>query len=150
MCPQNSQNCRIAPELPRIAQNCQNCPELMKKKLEHTKKQFFKDMTISDLAEIDNLRANSEINKFELISDQPATLSDQDVFRIEYIYTNPVRLKVRGIRYGLICNNDVYRVYYEAAAQHYYEKYLPDFNQFVGTFKLSSKRGPQQKNTKTP
>ena len=82
MCPQNSQNCRIAPELPRIAQNCQNCPELMKKKLEHTKKQFFKDMTISDLAEIDNLRANSEINKFELISDQPATLSDQDVFPI--------------------------------------------------------------------
>lgn len=109
------------------------------KKLEFTKKMFSKDMTVQDLAEIeiDDYLANNDISKFEVISNQPATIDGRQACRIEYTLVTGARLKVRGIHYGFVYKDWVFRIHYEAANQHYFKKYLGDFERFIVSFKVT-------------
>ena len=106
--------------------------------LEHTKKKFFEGMMLEDLAEIeiDNYKSSDQINRFELDENKPVAIADKDGFRIKYSYYSKGGLKIVGIHYGLMHNEDVYRIRYEAAAQHYFKKYLGNFEKFVESFKL--------------
>lgn len=108
------------------------------KKLEFTKKTLFKNMNIQDLTEIeiDNFCANENIKKFEILSNKLLLLSGQEAFRLEYTYLTANNLKIQGIHYGFIYKDWVYRIHYEAAAQHYFNKHLGDFNNFIKTFQI--------------
>ena len=108
------------------------------KKLEFTKKVFEESMTPSELAEveIDNMRANGDIDKFEVISNQPQTLDGRPAFRIEYTYVTTGGLETRGIHLGFIEDKWVYRIRYQAAEQHYFKATRPAFDRFIETFKL--------------
>lgn len=108
-------------------------------KLEFTKKVYSKDMTPQDLAEveIDNLKSSDEIGKVDILGNKPAKIGGQDGFRIEYTYVvTEGGLWVRGIQYGFRYKDWVYRVYYEASAQHYFDRHLKDFDRFVESFRL--------------
>ncbi len=108
-------------------------------KLEFTKKVYTKDMVPQDLAEveIDNLRASGQFSRVEVLSNTPATIGGQEGFRIEYTYvvTNG-GLRMQGIHYGFRYKDWIYRVYYEASKQHYFEKSRKDFERFVESFRL--------------
>ncbi len=109
------------------------------KKLEHTKKKYLQGMTIQELAEIeiDNIRSNGDIDKFQLISNQPVTLDGQSAFKMEYTYVFLLeRLKIHAIHYGFIKDEWIYRIRFEAAEQHYFKKTRPDFERFINSFKL--------------
>ncbi len=108
------------------------------KKLEFTKKEFFKDMTPQDLAEIeiDNFKSSAVIGKFEIIQNKPVTIDNQQACRIEYTYVAKGGLKIHGIYYGFLRKDWVYRIHYEAADQHYFNKYLHDFDRFIESFHL--------------
>lgn len=108
------------------------------KKLEFTKKMYFKEMTIQDLAEIeiDNFKSNTDVSAFEITQNTPVMIDGREGFKVEYTYTAKGGLPVRGIHYGLMRDNFVYRIHYEAAAQHYFEKYKNDFERFIESFKL--------------
>ena len=108
-------------------------------KLEFTKKVFTKEMTTEDLAEveIDNLKAGDQIGKLEILSNKPAAIGGQEGFRLEYTYViTPGGLKIHGIEYGFRYKDWIYRVLFEAAAQHYFDSTLGDFQKFVDHFRL--------------
>lgn len=111
------------------------------KKLEFTKKKFFKNMTTQDIAEIevDNFKSNKNISKFELIQNKPVNIDGYEAFCIEYTYFTQSGLKIHGIHYGLQKKDWIYRIFYTAAEQHYFKKYLKDFDSFVESFKLIDK-----------
>lgn len=108
-------------------------------KLEFTKKKFAKDMTAQELAEveIDNIKTNPETGKFELLSNKPVTIAGQSAFHLEYTFTfTEGGLKIKGDHYGFVYKDWIYRVNFEAAAQHYFEKCLGDFKRFMESFEL--------------
>ena len=108
-------------------------------KLEFTKKEFAAEMTPQDLAEIeiDNLKADGRVGKVMIIQNKPETIADQSGFRMEYDYViTEGGLKIHGIHYGFLYDRWVYRIHYEAADQHYFRKYLKDFEHFIDSFQL--------------
>ncbi len=109
-----------------------------KDKLEFTKKKYFDDMSLEDLIEIesDNLKSNDKTNKLEIVANEPAKLDNYAAYRLEYTYFTKDNLKVRGLLYGLIADEHVYRIYYEATDQHYFKENKPAFDHFVETFRL--------------
>jgi len=108
------------------------------KKLEHTKKEYFEGMTLQELAEIeiDNFKSSKEIDKFEIIANQPQTLDGRAVFRLEYTLLTKGGLKKHGIFYGFIDDKWIYRIRYEAADQHYFSVTQKDFERFIQTFQV--------------
>lgn len=110
----------------------------LEKKLEFTKKQYFKDMTLQDLVEIeiDEWKSSPKISNFEVAKNEVSAIGGYDAFRIEYTYIAEGGLRARGIEYGFMHDKWVYRIHYLAAAQHYFKKYRKDFDSFVKTFRL--------------
>ncbi len=109
-----------------------------KDKLEKTKKQFSQDMTPPELAEveIDNNKADDTIQNFKLIDNKPITIAGQPGFCLEYNYSTADGLPMKGIHYGFLNKEWVYRIRYEATTQHYFEKYKQDFEKFIQSFQL--------------
>ena len=109
-----------------------------KDKLESTKKKFSEDMSAQDLAdvEIDNFKADENIQNFELQSNVPYVVAGQPGFRLEYRYATVNGLSVSGIHCGFAYKKWVYRIRYEAASQHYFDKYRQDFDRFLQDFQL--------------
>ncbi len=108
-------------------------------KLEFTKKVYTKDMTPQELSEIeaDNLGSSDQIGRVEILSNKPAKIGGQDGFRIEYVYVvTEGGLRGRGVQYGFRHKDWVYRVFYEASAQYYFDAYRKDFDRFVESFRL--------------
>ncbi len=109
------------------------------KKLEHTKKIYFEGMSIQELVEteIDNIRSNEGIDKFQIISNQPQTIDGREAFRVEYTYAFlPAELKVHGIQYGFMEGKWIYRIRFEAAEQHYFKQTIKDFERFIKSFRV--------------
>lgn len=106
--------------------------------LESTKKQFLEDMSLQDLAEveIDNYRSSPNVRNFQIVKNQPATLSGVPGFVLEYTLETPQGMPFAGIHYGFKADGKIYRVQYEAPQQHYFKKHLPVFEEFVRSFKL--------------
>ncbi len=110
-------------------------------KLDFTKKKFTTDMLPQDLAEVelDDLKSVAGINRFTLLSNEPATLDGRSGFRVEYGYYTQSGLKMRGIRYGFLEKEWIYRIRYEAPTQHYFQYSLKDFKKFMESFKTKQK-----------
>ena len=106
--------------------------------LKFTKKGFRQDMLPQDLAEleIDNLKANDNIRQVTITMNEPALIDGEQGFKIGYEVVTSGGLPVKGIRYGLISGGYVYRIKYEAAAQHYYERHLKHFKAFISDFQF--------------
>lgn len=108
-------------------------------KLEYTKKQFTKEMMPQDLAdvEIDNFKADQTIGRFSLLNNIPVKIAGRDAFQIEYTY-RVVKggLRIRGIQYGFPYEDWIYRIRYEAADQHYFQKCKDDFEHFLKSFHI--------------
>lgn len=107
-------------------------------KLEFTKKTFDKNMTLLEIAEveIDNFKANENYKDFELLENKPTSVDGREASFLEYKLTMADGLKIRGMLYDAYCKKFIYRIQYEAAEQHYFEKYLSDFYVFVKSLKI--------------
>lgn len=110
---------------------------LLNKKLEFTKKVFAEGMSAFELSEVevDNMKANPEYTRFQLISNKPQEADGRDGFRLEYFYVSK-NLDVHGIHQGFIYDKWAYRIRYEAADRHYFDKYKKDFERFIETFRI--------------
>ncbi len=114
-----------------------------KDKLEFTKKQFSPDMTPQDLAEveIDNLKSDQSSNHVEISDNRPTTIDGNDGFCMDYsLMTTEDGLKVQGIQCDFIYGQWVYRILYQATAQHYFAAYKNDFDTFLKSFKVTAKK----------
>ncbi len=107
-------------------------------KLDSTKKKFKEDMLPDEVLQVglDNYKSNTNIQKFEVLSNEAVKLSGQDAYKLEYRYQTIPGLIKRGIEFGFIYDHVVYRVYYEAAEQYYFEQNKKVFEQFLKDFHL--------------
>ena len=108
------------------------------KKLDHTKKTYFEEMTAEELAEIeiDNIKSDDSID-IDLISNRLERVDNRLAFRAEYIETiNETGLKVHAIQYGFVEGKWIYRIIYKAVEQHYFPLTKGAFERFIETFQL--------------
>ncbi len=108
----------------------------LKRELDHTKKKFSSSMSPQDLAEVelDDIQSSENVGNFQLISNEPANIDGREAFRIEYEYTAKGGLEIKGIRYGFLEGEKIFRIRYEASKQHYFNQLLPDFQDFIKHF----------------
>lgn len=113
------------------------------KELPVTKKKFSDDMLVHEIAEltINEISLDKEnVHNFNLLSNTPVNISGIEGFRLEYSFYTPYRMETRAVHYGFKKGKNIYFIKYIAAAQHYYNKNLDAFENFIKSYKIRGKR----------
>lgn len=97
------------------------------------------DMTIQDVAgvSIDSRRLDYGVGQFEIVSNRPATVGGQECFRLDYRHRNEIGLRKRTLEYGCPVGAWIYRFEFMAPEQHYFERFLPDFEAAVASIRFT-------------
>jgi hypothetical protein len=108
------------------------------KKLPYTHKMILPDMLPQEVAEvvIDNLKSNPNISNGVIIENDPALISGQAGFKFVYNYRTKGGLDKKGIFYGLLKGDQLYKLVYEAPRRYYFDKDLETFEDTVASFRL--------------
>lgn len=106
--------------------------------LPYTKRKFTPGMPPHDVAEleVDNARSNRDIFNFELLENVPATVAGKSGFRLVYTWKTKEGLAVKRVHYGFQDGKWVYRLIYQAAARHYFDRDLQTFERVRESFRL--------------
>jgi len=106
--------------------------------LSHTKRKFAARMVPQNAAEIevDDLRASPDFYNFELFENTPVTVGGKPGFRLLYSWKTKDGLRLKRVQNGLVDGKWVYRLIYQAAARHYFDKDLPTFERVRESFRL--------------
>ncbi len=99
------------------------------------------EMTVQDMANlsIDSRRLDEGVGAFELVSNRPATIGGRDCYRIDYKLRNAIGLEERTIEYGCPVVTWIYRFEFMAPRQHYFERYLSDFEAMTQSIEFTVK-----------
>lgn len=91
------------------------------------------NLTIQDMANIsvDSRRTDDGVGAFELMSNRPAKVGGRDCFRLDYRHRNAIGLQKRALEYGCPVGGWLYRIEFITPEQHYFDRYLEDFEQMV-------------------
>ncbi|MEM7411418.1 MAG: hypothetical protein AAF430_14360 [Myxococcota bacterium] len=91
------------------------------------------NLTVQDMANvsIDSRRTDEGVGAFALVSNRPATIGGQRCFRLDYRYRNEIGLEKRTVEYGCPVGAWLYRIEFNAPEQHFFERYLGDFEQMA-------------------
>lgn len=110
----------------------------VEQELPHTKRKFAPGMPPHDVAELelDNARSNRAAFNFELVENVPATVAGRSGFRLVYTWKTKEGLAVKRVHYGFQDGKWVYRLIYQAAARHYFDRDLPTFERVRESFRL--------------
>jgi hypothetical protein len=86
-------------------------------------------MLPQEIAELslDSRRLDDGVGGLRVNENSPVVIDGRDCYRIVYEFRNEPGLLIRTMEYGCAVGPWMYRLEYRAAAQHYYETYLPDF-----------------------
>ena len=112
------------------------------KELPHTKRKLATGMPVHDVAEleVDNLRSHPEALNFELVENQPTTVAGRPGFLLVYRWKTKKGLPLQAIHYGVFDGKALYRIVYQAAARHYFERDAPAFERVRDSLRLSGSR----------
>jgi len=110
----------------------------VEQELLHTKKKFTRGMQPQEAAEleVDNMRSSPEVFNFELIENIPTTVGGRSGFRLLYSWKTKDGLRLKRVHYGFLDGKWVYRLIYQAAARHYFDKDLATFERVRESFRL--------------
>jgi hypothetical protein len=110
------------------------------KELSSTKRKLARGMPAHDVAELelDNVRSNPEALNFQHVETTPATVAGRSGFRLVYAWKTKAGLPIRAMHYGFLDDAALYRVVYQAAARHYFERDLATFEQIRQTLRLTA------------
>lgn len=106
--------------------------------LKYTKKKFEKGMLPQEVAGIliDDLATAENIASVEVLENAPARIGDVEGFRV----VCRIRLKNGSDRkcafYGAMRDDQVYDLYYNAAARHYFDRDLGVFEEVARSFRF--------------
>lgn len=106
--------------------------------LKHTKKKFEKGMLPQEIAGIliDDLASAENIASVEVLENVPARIGDLEGFRVV------CRIRIKGgmdrkcAFYGTMRGDQVYDLYYNAAARHYFDRDLGVFEEVARSFRF--------------
>lgn len=112
----------------------------LKEAFPHTKKAATDAMLPSELAELEiaEIKSRDELSAaLTVLKNEPALLSGKDGFRLELSYNNRRGLEFVEVVYGLVDGAAMYRVSYRAPRLYYFERYYPEFQKSVESFRLT-------------
>ena len=111
----------------------------LNKAFRYTKKKIRPGMLPQEAAGIiiDELASDRYLMNFSVIENAPATLDGHSGFRILFTYTDKKKSPFKTVYYGFIKADSFYSLRYCAAARHYYDKDIADFEQIITSFKLA-------------
>jgi len=110
----------------------------VEQELPHTKKKFTRGMQPQEGAEleVDDLRSTPEVFNLEVVENTLATIAGKPGFRLLYAWKTRDGLRLKRVHYGFVDGKWVYRLIYQAAARHYFDKDLPTFERVRESFRL--------------
>ena len=110
------------------------------KAFRYTKKKIRPGMLPQEAAGIiiDELASDRYLINFSVIENAPATVDGRAGFRILFTYTDKKKSQFKTLYYGFINADSFYTLRYCAAARHYFDKDIADFDQIINSFKLVS------------
>jgi hypothetical protein len=99
------------------------------KPLLHSKRALSSGLAPYETAEavVDDLRANHELQSFELQENTPASVGGRPGFKLIYSFRTKDKLPVTEEIYGAIAGERLWLVRYAAPKRHYFERDLPAF-----------------------
>jgi hypothetical protein len=99
------------------------------------------NMTIQDMSKlsIDSRRLDDGVGAFEVLSNRPASVGDQDCYRLDYRYRNAIGLPKRSVEYGCSVGAWLYRFEFIAPTQYYFDRYLDDFEAMAKSIRFTVK-----------
>ena len=91
------------------------------------------DMNLQEIANLslDSRRLDDGAGAVQVISNKPASIGDRDCYRLDYRYRNGIGLPKRTVEYGCPAGSWLYRFEFNAPEQHYFDRYLPDFEKMA-------------------
>ncbi|MEZ4217520.1 MAG: hypothetical protein R3E88_13640 [Myxococcota bacterium] len=100
-----------------------------------TNRSITSGMTVQDVAmlSLDSRRLDEGVGALEVVSNRPVELGRQACYRLDYRYRDAIGLPRRAVEYGCPVGAWMYRFEYMAPEQHYFDRYLPDFEASVAT-----------------
>jgi len=110
----------------------------VEEELPHTKKKFTRGMQPQEAAqlEVDDLRSTPEVFNFEVVENTLATLAGKPGFRFLCAWKTKDGLRLKSVHYGFVDGKWVYRLIYQAAARHYFDRDLATFERVRESFRL--------------
>ena len=100
-------------------------------------------LTVQDMAKIsvDSRRTDEGVGAFQLVSNKPAKVDGKSCFRLDYRYRNAIGLQKRTVEYGCPVGSWLYRIEFNAPTQHYFDRYLSDFESMAKSMQFLVLRG---------
>jgi hypothetical protein len=108
----------------------------LNKPFRNTKKKIRGGMLPQEAAGIiiDELASDRYLMNFSVIENAPATVDGHAGFKILFVYKDKKESQFKTLYYGFISGNSFYNLRYSAAARHYFDKDIADFEQIVSSF----------------
>lgn len=106
--------------------------------LPHSKKKFTARMPANDAADIEvqDLRSSPDLSNFELLDNNPASIGGKQGFKLVYTWKTKDGLRLKRVHYGFLNGKWAYRLIYQAAARHYFDRDLATFERVRESFRL--------------
>ena len=83
-----------------------------------------------------DLRPSPDLFNFELLDNNPASVGGKQGFKLVYTRKTKEGLRLKRIQYGLVDGKWVYRLIYQAATRHYFDRDLATFERVRESFRL--------------
>jgi hypothetical protein len=113
----------------------------MDKDLKFTKRKFDVKLPPHEVAEIelDDHRSNPDVFNLTVEENAPAPVDGRRGFRLVYTWQIKEGYRLKRIHYGFVEGKWVYRLIYQAAARHYFDRDLATFEKLRDSFRLLTK-----------
>ena len=104
----------------------------------HDEKRVGRNMLLKGLAQLeaDDLRSAPGVLDFEALENTPATVGGKPGFRLLCAWKTRDGLRLKRLHYGFLDGQWAYRLIYQAAARHYFDRDLAAFERVRESFRL--------------
>lgn len=110
----------------------------VEQELPYTKKKITRGMQPQEAAqlEVDELRSTPEAFNLEVLESTMAPVAGKPGIRLLCAWKTKEGLRLKRVQYGFVDGKWVYRLIYQAAARHYFDRDLPTFERVRESFRL--------------
>jgi hypothetical protein len=108
------------------------------KPLGSTKKMLARGMLPQEVAEVvqDAIMSSPGMQGSTMLENAPAEIDGRPWFKLVFGYKDPDGLKIRAVLYGVLVEDSLYELAYQAPERHYFGRDLAAFEQVRASFKV--------------
>jgi hypothetical protein len=90
----------------------------------------------------DNIRSDTHIRQFRLLSSEPAMVGGHPGFKLAYTHQDQMGVEIKTVYYGVVLQDMFFNLRYSAARRHYFDCQLPAFDGVVQSLQFASDLKP--------